>query len=340
MSIVGFVVTVCIGVVIDRWVIGRVKRFAARTGWTAGEPVAKALSGAPTILAVLIGTANALSLSPLSPSRIVLANTAITAASIILITWVIERAVSGMLESYGASENALIPTTTIFNTIVKLVIYLIGALVAMHAVGISITPMITALGIGGLSIALALKDTLSNLFAGIQVILSKQITIGDYVQLGAAQEGYVVDINWRNTTIRTLANSTVIVPNGNVATGVITNFGRTQHELSFSVPMHVSYDSDLERIERLIHDVIATMQIDFSDKMPAVTPGIRYQGFGESSINVNAVLKVFEYEFQFEMRHEFVKRMHRVFTAEGIHIPYPTREIVRKGSTLGDDALE
>jgi small-conductance mechanosensitive channel len=340
LPIIVFVVIVVVGIVIDRWVTGRIKRFAARTGWVGSDSVVTTLSGGTTALAVLIGAANAVAVSPLSGSRIAWVNTVISAASVVLITWMVERVVSGVLEAYGNREDAVVPTTTIFSTIIKLTIYLIGLLVVLHSLGISITPIITALGIGGLAVALALKDTLSNLFAGIQVILSQQITMGDYVQLGPGQEGYIIDITWRNMTIRSLSNSMVIIPNSTVASGVITNFGRAKKELSFSIPMHVGYDSDLDRIEALIKAVIKGMQADFADKMPACEPGIRYVGFGESSINVNAALRVYEFEFQFEMRHEFIKRMHRLLAKEGIHIPFPTREIVHKAAATADDGLE
>ena len=94
----------------------------------------------------------------------------------------------------------------------------------LNAVGVSITPIITALGVGGLAMALALQDTLSNLFAGIHILAEHTIRIGDFIRLETGQEGYVEDISWRTTRIRMLPNNMVIVPNSKLAQSVVVNY--------------------------------------------------------------------------------------------------------------------
>jgi small-conductance mechanosensitive channel len=79
----------------------------------------------------------------------------------------------------------------------RIVIFGIGILVILHSLGISIAPLLTALGIGGLAVALALQDTLSNLFAGLHILMTRQIKPGDYIRLESGEEGFVVDITWR-----------------------------------------------------------------------------------------------------------------------------------------------
>ncbi len=326
IPVVALAVTIIIGIVIDRWVISRVRRYAKQTGWTAGEAVVKALSGSVALLAILIGVRNAVAVSPIPSDRIELVNTGLSTASIAFVTWVIERGVSGAMKAYENREGAVIPNATIFNNMTKIVIYLLGTLVVLHTLGISVTPMITALGIGGLAVALALKDTLSNLFSGIQVILSKQLSIGDYVQVGPGQEGYVVDITLRSTTIRSLANNLILVPNATVAAASIVNFGPANKALSFSVPMNVAYGSDLDAVEQMIREVIHQLQADFVEKMPIESPNIRFIGFGDASIQVNVALRVSQFEFKVEIRHEFIKRMHKVFATKGIFLPLPLRD--------------
>jgi small-conductance mechanosensitive channel len=99
----------------------------------------------------------------------------------------------------------------------KIVVFAVGILTILETLGIPIIPLFTALGIGGLAVALGLQDTLSNLFAGIQVIAAKQIRPGDYVKLELGEEGYVTDITWRYTTIRSSPNNRIIVPNAKVS---------------------------------------------------------------------------------------------------------------------------
>jgi small-conductance mechanosensitive channel len=94
--------------------------------------------------------------------------------------------------------------TSLLLAVVKAVIYVIGALIILNFMGISIAPLITALGAGGLAMALALQDTLSNLFAGIHIMAEQAIRAGDFIRLETGQEGHVEDISWRTTRIRML----------------------------------------------------------------------------------------------------------------------------------------
>jgi small-conductance mechanosensitive channel len=82
------------------------------------------------------------------------------------------------------------------------VVFAVGVLVLLSALGLQITPVLTALGVGGLAVALALQDTLANLFAGLHLLADKPIRVGDYVKVGDAAEGFVIDIGWRSTRIR------------------------------------------------------------------------------------------------------------------------------------------
>src|SRR6266404_164685 len=108
---------------------------------------------------------------------------------------------------------------------------------------VAITPILTALGVGGLAVALALQDTLSNLFAGLHLLADKPIRVGDYVRLSAESvEGYVVDVGWRSTRIRMLQNNVVVVPNKRVAESVITNYDLGETRMALLIRVRVGYD--------------------------------------------------------------------------------------------------
>src|SRR5689334_18739900 len=130
--------------------------------------------------------------------------------------------VAGVLGSVvaAASERHLhaVGVTGLFRTSVHLAVLVVGGLVLLSSLGIAVTPILTALGVGGLAVALALQDTLSNLFAGVHLLADKPIRVGDYVRLSAENvEGHVVDVGWRSTRIRMLQNNVVVVPNKRVA---------------------------------------------------------------------------------------------------------------------------
>ncbi|MCC6347545.1 MAG: mechanosensitive ion channel, partial [Nitrospirales bacterium] len=132
---------------------------------------------------------------------------------------------AGMIfKSYIRKSSFPLSTTGLAYGVLKGTTLLLGLLIILSFLGISIAPLITALGIGGLAVALALKDTLSNLFAGLHILMERSLRIGDFVRLDAGQEGYIEDITWRTTRIRTLANNMVVIPNDKLAQSVVTNY--------------------------------------------------------------------------------------------------------------------
>ncbi len=217
--------------------------------------------------------------------------------------------------------------STLFTNLTRLLVFLIGTLIILQSLNISITPILTALGVGGLAVALALQDTLSNLFSGLQVIASKQVRRGDYVKLESGEEGYVTDITWRNTAIRALPNNMVIVPNSKLASTLVTNYYQPEKEMSVLVQVGVSYQSDLKKVEQVTIDVVKEVLREVKGGVPEFEPFIRYHTFADSSINFTVILRAREFTDQFLVEHEFIKRLHARYQHEGIEIPFPIRTI-------------
>jgi small-conductance mechanosensitive channel len=115
--------------------------------------------------------------------------------------------------------------------------------------------MLTALGVGGLTVALALQEPLANFFAGFFITLSGQIRVGDYVKLDSGQEGYVVDFSWRSTRLRMLANNLVVVPNARLAQAIVINHYLPGPDLAVLVEVGVDYRSDLTHVERVVGEI-------------------------------------------------------------------------------------
>ncbi len=316
-----------LGLLADKICLQYLRAWAKKTDWEGDDHVVNSLRGMPTLWGVLIGMFLVFQTTSIPIKYMVGIEKALLVIAIFSVTRIIEKMISTFMDHLGQKSGHALPGTSIFNNIIKLSIYILGTLMALHAIGISVTPLITALGIGGLAVALALQSTLANLFGGIQLILSKQVNIGDYIRLGSGEEGYVTDITWRNTTITAMQNNTIIVPNSNIATLNIVNYSRDLKNLSFTVPVGVSYASDLDHVERVTLAVVAQMQQDHPDKMPVFEPALRFSAFADSSITVTVILRTLEYGFQFELRSYFIKRLHTAFRLEGIEIPFPIRTL-------------
>ncbi|MDD3345062.1 MAG: mechanosensitive ion channel family protein [Candidatus Omnitrophica bacterium] len=232
-----------------------------------------------------------------------------------------------LIKVYSSKVETALPVTSLTQNISKIIIFIIGILVIFNSLGISIAPVMATLGIGGLAVALALQDTLSNIFSGFYIIATKQIKVGEYVKLDSGEEGYVRDITWRTTKIRMLANNIVLVPNEKLTKAIVTNYHLPEKELSVLVDLGVHYGSDLEKVEKVTCETAKETLSQVPGGVAEFEPFIRYGSFGDSSINFSVILRVKEFVDQYLIKHEFIKRLHKRYAREGIVIPYPIRAI-------------
>lgn len=237
---------------------------------------------------------------------------------------------SRLVDVYGAAVAPALPVTSLTRNIAWAVVAVLGGLVVLNGVGLSITPMLTALGVGGLAVALALQEPLANFFAGLFITLAGQVRVGDYLRLDSGHEGYVTDFSWRSTRLRMLANNLVIVPNSKLAQAVIVNHHLPSLDLAVLVEVGVDYDSDLARVEAVVADVGRSVMREVAGGVETFEPFVRFHTFGESSIDFTVILRAREFTDQYLLKHEFVKRLHARFGDEGIVIPFPIRTLAQR----------
>lgn len=248
-------------------------------------------------------------------------------AVIVLVTAVAAQVAVRSIQLYARKRRHVLPSTSIFINLVRVGVFVVGGLMVLQTLGISITPVLTAVGVGGLAVALGLQETLSNFFSGLQIVASGLVKNGDYIRLSSGEEGYVQDITWRNTTIRALANNMIVIPNSKLAASVLTNYNQPQREMAVLVPVGVSYDSDLEKVERVTVEVAKEVMQTVPGGIPEFDPFIRYHSFGDSSIGFNVILRGREFGEQYLVKHEFIKRLLARYRKEGIEIPFPVRNV-------------
>ena len=315
------------GILLERFILRRLRAVAERTRWQGDEVVISSLRGVTTLWLTLLGVYVALTLVQMPPRVYGLALKALLVLAVLSATLFLSRLAAGFLDLHLRSFRDVIPPTSLLKNLSRLAIFTLGGLILLQTLGISITPALTALGIGGLAVALALQEPLANLFSGLHILLSKQIRPGDYVKLETGEEGYVVDISWRNTTIRQLPNNVVVVPNSKLASIIVTNYYLPQQEMSVLVQVGVSYDSDLEKVERVTIEVAKEVLREVPGGVPEFEPFIRYHTFDDFSINFTVILRAREFVDQYLLKHEFIKRLHKRYQQEGIEIPFPIRTI-------------
>ena len=320
-----------LGLVIERVILSRLRKLADRTEWRGDEIIISALRGIITALLVIIGLFFASYSLPLEPSLLSLLHKALKVLLILCGTVALSRIAVGFASLSTVGEEGQVKSASILVYIARATVYLIGVLVILQSLGISITPLLTALGVGGLAVALALQDTLSNLFAGIHILASRKVRPGDYIRLETGQEGNVVDISWRTTTIRAPANHLIIVPNSRVASSIVMDFDQPDKEITVIIGLGVGFDSDLGKVELVTLEVAKSVLKDVTGGVSSYEPTVRFSEFGDSAIRFNVILRAKQFNDQFLLKHEFIRRIHERYRSEGIVIPYPIREIHTRG---------
>lgn len=233
-----------------------------------------------------------------------------------------------LFRNYVQTSNLPLPTTGLVYGIIKGTILAIGFLVILNVLGISIAPLVTALGVGGLAVALALQDTLGNLFSGIHILIEKSIRVGDFVKLETGAEGYVEDITWRTTRVRMLPNNMVIIPNSKLAQSVVTNYYLPERRMSLLIPVGVSYSSDPYKVESILIEEARSGAKEIPGLLADPEPFVRFiPGFGDSSLDFTLICQVGEFTDQYLAQHELRKRIFKRFQVEGIEIPFPQRTV-------------
>ena len=316
-----------IGLFFEKYLIKKIERILKKTSLNTDNFVTKAFKGISILIFVTIGIYLAVVNIHASEKIKAVLDKALIVIIILVVTIVVARISVGFIDYYTKKIGKAFPSSSIFTNITYALILSIGLLIILDYLGVSITPLLTAMGVGGLAAALALQDTLSNIFSGIHIIASGKVRPGDYIMLSSGEEGYVTDITWRNTTIRALRNNMIIVPNQKLSSSIITNYDHPESEMSVLVEVGVSYDSDLASVEEVTIEVAKETQEEFEGGVSRFEPLIRYNSFGDSSINFNVILRAARYEDQYRLKHEFIKKLHVRYKKEGIVIPFPITTI-------------
>ncbi|HRY31970.1 MAG TPA: mechanosensitive ion channel family protein [Bacteroidales bacterium] len=326
-----------LGVLLEKTLLKRLIHITGRTKWKSDDLVLHNMKGLIWPLLGLAGLYTGLKTLPDLPERTSQwCDKGITLAVILIITIYINRILSEIVITQTFREDRQGKPSILVN-LVRTIIFAVGIMVGLQSLGVSIQPLLTALGITGLAVALALQSTLSNFFSGLHIIASKRIRPGDYVRLENDLEGYVNDINWRSTTLQQLSNNLVIIPNNKLADAIVINTYMPGLQSSVSIETGVSYDSDLEHVERIAIETAREIIRTIDSCQKDFEPLLRFHTFGDSSIDFTVFLRVNDFPDQYYVKSEYIKLLHRRFKEEGIEIPFPIRTLINKPPDTRDE---
>src|SRR5438128_1448653 len=249
-------------------------------------------------------------------------------AVILSVTITVANTLSILIQRASERRALGVLITGLGQSVARGVVYIVGFLMLLTAIGVEITPILTALGVGGLAVALALQDTLSNLFAGAHLLADKPIRVGDYVKVADTVEGHVVDIGWRSTRVRMLQNVVVTIPNKRVAESMITNYDMPASRLALPTRVAVDYGVGPDLVDRFLVEEATLAVGEVPGLLAEPEPSARLiPGFGEFSLDFTLLCYVKSFTDQFRVQHELRKRILRRLSTEGIRIPVQVRGV-------------
>lgn len=314
--------------ILHHFLIGWLRRLAARTPSSLDDQLVAVLDRGIRPLLVVAVAAGALNLLPLGRTAHIATNRLLVAAAVLAGLYVLLRllevGLAGWLERAQADPSLRQPV----RMLTRLLFALVGLMIVLDNLGISLTAVWTTLGVGSLAVALSLQDTLANFFAGFYLQLDRPIRPGDYIRLDGGQEGFVERISWRSTRLRTLPNNIVVIPNTKLAQAILTNFSLPEPRLSLLLPVSVSYDADPDQVERVLVEEARAAVGQVPGLLAQPEPFVRFiPGFGDSALQFTLICQVASFTDQYLVQHELRKRILARFRREGLAIPFPQHDV-------------
>ncbi len=243
-------------------------------------------------------------------------------------TWIVASLAKRFIKEYG-HELAARTDGHVDERLVALadmsamyIIWLLGIIIALGAVGMEITPLITGMGIAGLALALAAQNLLSNVFGGVTITLDQLYKVGDRVEMGEVY-GDVYEIKPRYTKIRTLNNTIITIPNSKMINEQIINYAIPDTTTRIKIPISVAYGTEPKKMDELL--------IDIANKTPSVLkhpkPLVRFTEYANSSQNFELIVWIKHYDDRHPVMDWIFREMFARFKKEGIEIPFNQMDV-------------
>ena len=248
---------------------------------------------------------------------------------VLVVVAVVSNALDWYLENLASSTRHIVDLKLfpLLRRISVVLIYGLGGLLVLDLLDINISPLIAGLGLGGLAVALALQPTLTNLFAGTYVMTEGVITPGDYVELEGGVSGYVVEVGWRSTRIRTWRNNLVVVPNNRFAETIITNYQQPVPAVNVWLGCGVSYDCDLYEVERVCREVMDEVLETEPGAVKEYGSWFGFDNFGDSNVNFWLFVQARDRWGSFLVQTALIQKLHHRLKENDMVINYPVRTL-------------
>ena len=244
----------------------------------------------------------------------------VAALAIIIVGLIVARIVSNTVNRLMRARHIDATVADFLSALVRYAVIAFTLIAALGRVGVQTASVIAVLGAAGLAVGLALQGSMSNLAAGVLLVVFRPFRAGEYVDLGGIA-GTVLNVQIFSTTLRSADGKIVVVPNGKIIAGNIINFSREPVRRNEFI-IGVAYDADIDKVKQLLTNIIESDERILKDREMTV----RLNELGASSVNY--VVRVWSKSSDLQSVYwDVLERIKRDFDANGIGFPYPQMDV-------------
>jgi small-conductance mechanosensitive channel len=319
LQVGGIVLTaLAVSLLVRHWILGRLTRMALGHPHSFAAVLREDLATPTLLWCLTISVDTLLRAIKLPDSAEELGHKLVVSFLILSLTMVASSVIMRGIQRYGEQHSLPFAVAGLSRTLTRAMVFSVGLLVLLRFLGVSITPVLTALGVGGLAVALALQDTLANLFAGVHILVERPIAVGDYIRLSAEEEGTVSDIGWRTTRLVTGNNNTVVIPNKTITAVNLLNYTMPSVEVGVWVPVMLGLDADMEKAEAIAMAAAAATE----GVLPVPAPAfVADPGMQPTHLQYRLAFRVAQHTQGGSIKTQVVKRMLEGFRKGGVPLP-------------------
>ncbi len=311
-----------LGIILEKYLLKICKKFDDHSHLESYTIIVQSFQGVILIWSILGGITLALPFIYLPTALTILIQKIIIVIFSGSTTICIAKLAVNLIQVYSQKNENTLPLTSLFSYLTQVLIFIIGFLITIQSLGIKITALVAAFGIGSLSIGLAFQNTLTNLISGVNIIVSRKIRPGDYIELKNGEQGYVTDVELKYTVIKDINNNTIVIPNSQIIDASFKNYSLPEKEMLIPITIGVNYESDLEKVEQITLNIAKEIMLNIEGGVPEYEPFLRYEKMDYFAINFTIYLKIKEYYDQLIIKHEFIKKLTKTYQLEGIKIAF------------------
>lgn len=222
-----------------------------------------------------------------------------------------------------ARHEEIVP---LVKSITNIILTLAALFVTLHLWGVQIGGLLASIGVVGIILSFAFKDTLSNIFGGLSLIMDNSFKKGDLLELDDGEFGFVMETNLRSTKLKGFDNKELVIPNGMLANMKIKNYALPNSVIRIKVQVGVAYGTKVEEFEKIMYELMNSNK----NILKYPKPQIMLEKLSDFSLEFSLLFFISDFHNMLSIKSQVTKDVYATLGKNGIKIPFPTRTVYMK----------